>query len=506
MGDVSGFLIRLQRRLLKALKSVLDFVIWLVVFGLVTTGVNQLFSLITTGRLLTSDDARHRWDLVLTGWHEFARPAWILPGALVLALAGLALVLALSSAALCDQRPSVRVYGLVAERIFNLAYGLLCGLFTLQIAAYLLVICYAQVWVKRDPLFTGLLRDVVAAVFYLIFALGAFRLSARMIYELVIKGTSLSVRILISFLRDSRSTPSLPPPADAPGGILVISDLHLTVPGEGTLQGGKDSQPALDFMLEAITRTRPRIILCCGDATDTGAAEAWLRLESAVKKIDCPFLCVPGNHDYHFKKMRREARGVLPYLAELFLLKNLFGSSSYPPEEVLNHLNRLTASPIKGFPAFMSGADWGVDILVLDSNRRPSNSPITNALGLVGTAQLSAARKLLAQNRRSSQPLLVLVHHHIDPPATIGRAARVFLRCLDADSVLKLAQDNMPAIILHGHLHMPYVCSGAVSVVSCGSALFDPEGPLKTQLRDGPCAFVLFVEGNQVRICHYHEI
>jgi hypothetical protein len=175
---------------------------------------------------------------------------------------------------------------------FNLAYGLLFGMFTLQLAVYLLAICYAQVFVARDPYFTGLLRDVGAAAMYLIFALGAFQLSARIIYELVIKGTSLSVRILISSFRDSRSMPSLPPPADASGDILVISDLHLTVPGEGTLQGGKDSQPALDC--------------------------------------------------------------------------------SYRKEEVVNHLNRLSASQIKSFPAFMSGPDWGVDILILDSNRRPS--------------------------------------------------------------------------------------------------------------------------------------
>lgn len=70
---------------------------------------------------------------------------------MVLSLACLALVLALSSAALCDRRPSARVYGLVTERIFNLVYSLLCGLFALQVAAYLLVICYAQVWVIRDP-------------------------------------------------------------------------------------------------------------------------------------------------------------------------------------------------------------------------------------------------------------------------------------------------------------------------------------------------------------------
>lgn len=105
----------------------------------------------------------------------------------------------------------------------------------------------------------------------------------------------------------------------------------------------------------------------------------------------------------------------MPYLAEPFLLKSLFGNSSYRHEEVLNHLNRLSASPIEGFPAFISGANWGVDILILDNNQRPSNSPSTNALGLVGTAQLAAARTLLAENRCSSQPLLVLVHHHIDP-------------------------------------------------------------------------------------------
>lgn len=81
----------------------------------------------------------------------------------------------------------------------------------------------------------------------------------------------------------------------------------------------------------------------------------------------------------------------------------------------------------------------------------------------------------------------------------------MFLRCLDADSVLKWAQDNKPSIILHGHLHMPYVCSDPVDIVSCGSALFGPEGPLKDQLRDGPSAFVLFVEGDQVQVRCYQQ-
>lgn len=39
----------------------------------------------------------------------------------------------------------------------------------------------------------------------------------------------------------------------------------------------------------------------------------------------------------------------MPYLAELFLLKSLFGNSSYRHEEVLNHLNRLSANPIRLF-------------------------------------------------------------------------------------------------------------------------------------------------------------
>lgn len=120
MGDVSESIIRVLRRLLRAFRSLFDFVIWLVVIGLITTGVNQFFSLITTGRLLTSDDTRHRWQLVLFGWHDFARPALIIPGGMVLSLACLALVLALSSAALCDRRPSARVYGLITERLFNL--------------------------------------------------------------------------------------------------------------------------------------------------------------------------------------------------------------------------------------------------------------------------------------------------------------------------------------------------------------------------------------------------
>jgi 3',5'-cyclic AMP phosphodiesterase CpdA len=104
------------------------------------------------------------------------------------------------------------------------------------------------------------------------------------------------------------------------------------------------------------------------------------------------------------------------------------------------------------YPRLCSFEPAGIDVLILNSNRRPSGIPLTNAIGLVGTDQLSAASQLLVC-RRSQSTLVIVLHHHVIPPS-FGFDV-VFLRCLDAEAVLRFAKVHAAAAIIHGHTHMP---------------------------------------------------
>jgi GNAT superfamily N-acetyltransferase len=138
-------------------------------------------------------------------------------------------------------------------------------------------------------------------------------------------------------------------------------------------------------------------------------------------------------------------------------------------------------------------------VVVLDSNLRSSNTPITNAIGFVGEDQLVTAQVELNKIQSTTDVLLVLLHHHILLPSFSVENA--LLRCLDSDKVLSFAVKNKAAAVIHGHKHMPYVCQYCDSIsghrmliVSCGSAHHDATGPFAGTI-GGPSCYRLTFRG-----------
>jgi len=140
-----------------------------------------------------------------------------------------------------------------------------------------------------------------------------------------------------------------------------------------------------------------------------------------------------------------------------------------------------------------------VDVLPLDSNTRPSGWPVTNAIGLVGRAQLRDARRLLA-GRDPTRVLLITLHHHLIPPVSVAAALLV---CVDDLEILDLAAEYGAKAIAHGHTPMPDVCTlrykgKYIRIISCGFPLFAPSGPLAEIVRYPSC-FGLELDGGRLK-------
>jgi hypothetical protein len=191
----------------------------------------------------------------------------------------------------------------------------------------------------------------------------------------------------------------------------------------------------------------------------------------------------PGNHDVNFRQIGRLKTRLEVFAAMLNLDEDGRRKGSYDETDVASAVARLTGSasaPPRGYPKWHEDDAIGVSVLVLNSNRRASSSPISNALGIVGPDQLKAARTHLAE-RNPRNALLFVLHHHI-LPASSPRLSDLFLVCMDAADVLALAFECNASAIIHGHKHMPYVREvrrggRAVRLVSLGSALYPAEGP-----------------------------
>lgn len=467
-----SFVMRIK--LIRFAKGILS----LLAIALVITALNQCMHILTRGRFLTQEDATQRFELLVNDWHSVASNVWMLPFRLILSsmvlLGGLALIVL----SLRRTQPAIQVYGLVAERLFGLAYGLFLGALGVQIGAYMLAYCYAQLLLMPDPLFTGWLRSAGAAlVIYLPLGLGALVVGLRAFHELLIRGGGLTAALLASYWDDLRSESGrlhLPVPlTDESTDILVVSDLHIAGPKQLTLEQSKDPQMALEFVRRAVHRTNPKLLLCCGDITDTGDKRAWERLRSFLQELPCKFVAVPGNHDYHFRLMTREHRGAWLSFKELFGAEALLSPSSHAGDTVLRNLNDVSARSISQLPFLLSSDQIEVDILLLDSNMRASSSPITNAIGRLGEPQLREARRLLSLRDHPQRLLLVMVHHHIAPPKAVGRSARLFLRCLDTHALWELTKAHEPAVIIHGtcicHTYWPVSLSYFPAGLPCSS-------------------------------------
>lgn len=313
----------------------------------------------------------------------------------------------------------------------------------------------------------------------------------------------------------------------AAADLVVISDLHVTAqPDRHSLEHDAFDRPVHDFVDRLLPAFRPQACLLAGDLTDTGSSDAWRRLRERFqpwRREGVDLMAVAGNHDVHYRRLEIAAErlgipGVGGYFKALVQHPSAAGACSHPADRTARRLARLTGKPVERLAPRLHRCDkLGADFLLLDSNQRPSHSPVSQAIGFVGQTQLVRAQQLL-DALPERRPLYIVMHHHLLPP---GPAARdqPLLACIDAEEVLAFAERNEVEAVFHGHLHMPYVAthvyagadrrSRVMRIVSCGSALFPAEGifasevgeasAVAVQMRDGRIEELGFVPASRVQ-------
>lgn len=452
--------------------------------------------------------------------NEYAKSFWLLPARATGYWLVASLVLIACAWTFRNTRPAIRVYALVTERIAELmtSVGLLA--LSAQFAVYGAVYAYAEMVLYTDPRpFDSLKAIGSALLIYLPLAVGGLY-AATAIARNTLAGSfrvhrelTASVRHAAKTVRHYRAEPLRVLRGQWPRcDLLFIADLHITRPGVKTVESTLDCAAGLVFVEQLIRQTRPRLVVACGDVTDLGDPEAIQRANRFFTRLGVPVVGTPGNHDVQFERMNVQHSAPLPYLRGLLSrsLRDADGDRRGMAEvdapsrqQALQRNAALSFGtvPVSRYPALHRDPVLGVDLLLLDSNRRQASSPITNAIGYVGDDQLAAAAVLLRDRAPANAgtapadpgtdepalppaPLIIVLHHHLVlPRLTLGALTGTYFQtCTDAAAVLAFARAHRASAIVHGHLHMPNVLRpdadpDAPTIVSCGSALFTAVGP-----------------------------
>jgi len=460
-----------------------------------STVVNSLFYYLFRGESPWTWEAVQDVQDSRAAWTEYALEVWVLPPRWIAwALVGLTLSLFLVWL-LSSRRSIFRVYALVLERIFALGYGFAAAIFFSQLFVYSTAFAYAQIFLFPDPRFTGRLKAVFALPLYVVLALSFASLVFLVLRDSVWRSLVLNGLILRHYAAASwrRLSPRQLEPARIlesfePSDLLVISDPHLTVPGAATIESG--GQGGSGNLLTRLLSSNPKAFLFPGDLTDTGTSADWERVGQELARVRAPMFIIPGNHDVHFRRLSFQRGRLKEFLRQSLSLSPIFeNSSSYSEDLLLKHMSEASGQAQGGFPRLESVPGLDLDLLLLNSNRRLSNSPVTNAIGYVGDDQLASGERLLASRRGSDSLLAFVLHHHV-VSVRLAPVSSIFLTCLDAIRVLDLAERYRAVAIIHGHLHMPYMYehrygadkSSVMKVISCGSVSFAAAGPLAKQV------------------------
>lgn len=303
--------------------------------------------------------------------------------------------------------------------------------------------------------------------------------------------------------------------------ILAASDLHVVRDAETfTLESGAVPLGSEDaFVRQTAKASGAKLILLCGDLTDTGADEEWAHAEKLIGglRASSVVIAAPGNHDVHFGRLKRET-----WWRTLGMLLQPFepdATATLGEEKIVERLRKInsarelvdTSNPTS-FPLVYEVAEPCLFVVVFNSNRRVSHSPLTNALGRIGADQIERAKTRLGA-LDSGIPVVFMMHHHVFPaPVAWVTPPTPFLTCSDSKSLLELAEMFGVRAILHGHTHTPYIYrhsykinaeEKSILVISVGSAAFPADGPFKAELKT-PTMFGLAVLNGEIdSVCTY---
>jgi hypothetical protein len=303
--------------------------------------------------------------------------------------------------------------------------------------------------------------------------------------------------------------------------VAHLSDIHVVGDPYGfRLECGRDGPRGnvrLDRALAALAAehaARPLDwILVTGDITDAGRNAEFIAFEDAVAAhpaLRARMLVIPGNHDVNIVDRANPARLELPVapggaLRRLRMLAATARLQGARVQVVDRRARRLGPTLDAWLAAGGRGAalarfmdrgglragiaareTWnaafpmvapppapdGLGVVLLDSNAETHFS-FTNALGLVGLAQMRAAEAAMAQY--PSACWLVALHHHLVeyPRRSAPLAERIGTALVNGHWVLgRLRRFAARIIVLHGHRHTDWMgCSGALRILSAPSVV-----------------------------------
>jgi predicted phosphodiesterase len=398
-------------------------------------------------------------------------------------------------AALSARPPSQRVIGLVAERLLRFAGAILAVALLSQVGVFVCRYFLERTVLTPDPRWGHFVFDPFLELFIAGYIALLFCQALAGTLRSLDAASRLSLKIAGQYRAGAGRNVQywLPHDSNERCDVLFLSDLHGLQPDGSTLEGGMSDVQMHAFVNRTLEHARPKVVVLCGDLTDDGSPASFDRLAAVLARPakGVPLICIPGNHDVHFRRMADKAIDVAGLFRAMFSIDDVDGmqgtNASYGEKQVLKNLRKI--SSLNGpYPRLITEPSARVHFLLLDSNRRVSSSPVTNAIGLVGREQLAGAAYLINNAGHPSFARIVVLHHHVLPPEREIRAP--FLACLDADKVLDLAKSWRASAIVHGHLHMPYVCTcdyvddqpRQLAVISCGSALFPAIGRFRDEV------------------------
>lgn len=182
----------------------------------------------------------------------------------------------------------------------------------------------------------------------------------------------------------------------------------------------------LDLVVEDLRALRPDAVVITGDLTQTGHPREILEAGVFVDRLasEFPLALVPGNHDATAEAPTRErlspwARGISP---------------SAPAGSAL-------------FPTCLL---QGRVMLIGLSTANPTPLPL--ATGEIGSAQLAALRRLLAESAAEGHVRVIFLHH----PPEVGPVSHR-KRLVDAPALGEVLLAEGAELVLHGHAHRAVV-------------------------------------------------